>query len=192
MLGVVALTWASTARAQDMALSTVLIEGEDWQLVAAGYKFTEAPAVDRDGSVYFVDVPDSLILKIGVDGKPVVWARDTGKTSGLMFGPEGRLYACQSGVKQVVWYDRDAKPTVLATGIAGEVRRPRLRHGLRHQQRPSVQAHAQDQGNATLSLANCGGFQVDNGSNAVIKHPKSAETPDVLRVVALTAKCFIF
>lgn len=102
-----------------MPLSQVLIEGENWQLVAEGYKFTEAPAIDQDGSVYFVDVPESLILKIGADGKPVVWARDTGNASGLMFGPEGRLYACQSGSKKVVWYDRDARPTVIAEEIAG-------------------------------------------------------------------------
>ena len=110
---------ASVARAQDMALSQVLIDGEGWQLVAEGYKFTEAPAVDKDGSVYFVDVPESLIYKIGADGKPAVWAKDTGKASGLMFGPEGRLYACQSGTKKVVWYDRDAKPTVIAEEIPG-------------------------------------------------------------------------
>lgn len=109
----------SSVSAQDMPLSQVLIEGENWQLVAEGYKFTEAPAIDQDGSVYFVDVPESLILKIGADGKPVVWARDTGNASGLMFGPEGRLYACQSGSKKVVWYDRDARPTVIAEEIAG-------------------------------------------------------------------------
>ena len=68
LLSLLALPWSSAARAQDMALSTVLIEGENWQLVAEGYKFTEGPAVDRDGTVYFVDVPDSLILKIGGDG----------------------------------------------------------------------------------------------------------------------------
>lgn len=110
---------ASVAGAQDMALSQVLIDGEGWQLVAGGYKFTEGPAVDTDGSVYFVDVPESLIYKIGADGKPVVWAKETGKASGLMFGPEGRLYACQSGTKKVVWYDRDAKPTVIAEAIPG-------------------------------------------------------------------------
>ena len=109
----------SVAGAQDMPLSQVLIDGEGWQLVAEGYKFTEAPAIDKDGSVYFVDVPESLILKIGADGKPVVWAKETGKASGLMFGPEGRLYACQSGTKKVVWYDRDARPTVIAEEIPG-------------------------------------------------------------------------
>jgi sugar lactone lactonase YvrE len=113
------LSISSLVLAQDMPLSQVLIDGEGWKLVAEGYKFTEPPAVDKDGTVYFVDVPESLILKIDADGKPVVWAKDTGKASGLMFGPEGRLYACQSGTKKVVWYDRDSKPTVIAEDIAG-------------------------------------------------------------------------
>lgn len=113
------LSLVAVSRAQDMPLSQVLIDGEGWQLVAEGYQFTEGPAVDKDGTVYFVDVPQSLILKIGDHGKPVVWAKNTGKASGLMFGPEGRLYACQGETKQVVWYDRDAKPTVIATDIAG-------------------------------------------------------------------------
>ena len=102
-----------------MPLSQVLSDGEGWQLVAEGYKFTEGPAIDKGGTVYFVDVPESVILKIGSDGKAVVWAKDTGKASGLMFGPAGRLYACQGGTKKVVWYDRDAKPTVIAEDIAG-------------------------------------------------------------------------
>ena len=40
----VAAVWLSLLAplpAQDMALSTVLIDGEGWQLVAEGYKFTE-------------------------------------------------------------------------------------------------------------------------------------------------------
>ena len=118
----VAAVWLSLLvplAAQDMPLSQVLIDGEGWQLVAEGYKFTEGPAIDKDGTVYFVDVPESVILKIGSDGKAVPWAKETGKASGLMFGPEGRLYACQGGTKKVVWYDRDAKPTVIAEDIAG-------------------------------------------------------------------------
>lgn len=110
-------TVSSAVVAQDMPLSQVLIDGEGWQLMADGYKFTEGPAVDKDGTIYFVDVPASLIFKIGTDGKPAVWAKDTGKASGLMFGPEGRLYACQSETKKIVWYDRDAKPTVLASDV---------------------------------------------------------------------------
>ena len=35
--------------AQDMSVSGVLIDGQGWQLIGEGYKFTEGPAVDAEG-----------------------------------------------------------------------------------------------------------------------------------------------
>jgi sugar lactone lactonase YvrE len=35
----------------------------------------------------------------------------------LAFGPDGRLYACQSGRKKIVAYDADGKETVIAEGL---------------------------------------------------------------------------
>jgi gluconolactonase len=108
-----------TMFAQDMPLTQVLVDGEDWQLVGEGYQFTEGPATDREGNVFFVDVPASQIWKVSVSGQVTLFAKETGKASGLMFGPEGRLYACAGETKQVVWYDAAAKPHVVAEGIAG-------------------------------------------------------------------------
>lgn len=71
----------------------LLIEGEDWQLVSEGHKFTEGPAVDTDGNVYFTDIPKNKIHKISVDGKVSVASDDSNRAAGLMFGPEGYLYA---------------------------------------------------------------------------------------------------
>ncbi|MGE5192045.1 MAG: SMP-30/gluconolactonase/LRE family protein [Deltaproteobacteria bacterium] len=95
----------SLALAQDMSVSDVLIEGEGWRLVAEGYKFTEGPAVDADGQVYFTDIPNSRIYKIGLDDKVSVFAENTANTNGLMFGPEGLLYGCRNGEKKIVTYD---------------------------------------------------------------------------------------
>lgn len=121
--GMLALVMVSTITnsviAQDMPLSQVLIDGEGWQLVADGYKFTEAPAVDAAGNVFFVDVPASQILKVDLAGKVSIFAEQTGNASGLMFGPEGRLYACGSGNKEVAWYNTNGQRTVLADGIPG-------------------------------------------------------------------------
>jgi sugar lactone lactonase YvrE len=105
--------------AQDMPLTQVLIDGEGWQLVAEGYQFTEGPATDAQGQVYFVDVPASRIWKIDAAGTVSRFAENTGRASGLDFGPDGRLYACQSETKRIVWYDAAAKEHVVAEGIAG-------------------------------------------------------------------------
>lgn len=109
---------ASTAMAQDMSLSQVLIEGEGWKLVSEGHQFTEGPAPDRDGNVYFVDVPTSKIFRIDAQsGDVAVFAEETGKASGLVFGADGKLYACQFEGKKVVWYDHQAKLHVIIENI---------------------------------------------------------------------------
>ena len=111
-----------TAAAQDMQLHEILVEGEGWQLVGDGYKFTEGPVADAAGRVYFTDVGGSKIYRLDDEGKPAVFVDDAGNPSGLKFGPGGKLYCCQYNRKRVVTYDpsaADAKAseTVLASEI---------------------------------------------------------------------------
>lgn len=95
----------------------VLGVGSEWQLVSEGHGFTEGPAVNSKGEVFFTDIPNSRIHKIALDGKVTVFAEDTGKANGLMFGPDGRLYACANGRKQVVAYDEGGRASVIAEGL---------------------------------------------------------------------------
>ena len=101
---------------QDMPLSQVLIDDEPWELVGEGYGFTEGPSVDQDGTVYFTDVPASIIYRIRGDEKPVVFAEETDRTSGLMFGPLG-LYGCSSASRSILLFDADGKKSPLARGV---------------------------------------------------------------------------
>lgn len=101
----------------DMALNGVLIKGEEWELVGEGYKFTEGPAVDAEGQVYFTDIPNSKIYKIGLDGKVTQFAENTYETNGLMFGGDGKLYGCQNGLKKIVAFDKDAKAETIADEV---------------------------------------------------------------------------
>ena len=107
----------ASAPAQDMALSGVLIDGEEWQLVSQGHKFTEGPAVDAEGRVYFTDVPESKIFRVELDGKVTLFDEKTANTNGLMFGPDGLLYGCRNGDKQIVAYNAKGEYTVVAEGV---------------------------------------------------------------------------
>src|SRR5262245_65482501 len=89
---------ASSLRAQnlagDMALSKILIDGEDWQLVAEGFGFTDGACADADGNFYFMDIgKGTSIQRITPDGKTGPFIESAPKCSGLTFGPDGRLYA---------------------------------------------------------------------------------------------------
>ena len=106
----------------------VLLEGEDWQLVSQGHGFTEGPAVNERGEVFFTDLASNRIHKVALDGKVTVFAENTGGANGLMFGPDSRLYAASNGKKAIVAYDEDgtAQPAVesvesndLAVGTEG-------------------------------------------------------------------------
>ncbi|MBZ5593982.1 MAG: SMP-30/gluconolactonase/LRE family protein [Acidobacteriia bacterium] len=98
-------------------VTTVLDPDSDWQMVSHGHKFTEGPAVDRDGNVFFTDIPNNRIHKIDTSGKVTVFKEDSGGANGLMFGPDGRLYACQNGRKRIVAYAADGAESVIAEGV---------------------------------------------------------------------------
>lgn len=90
---------------------------EPWQLVGEGYKFTEGPAANARGDVFFTDIPANRIYKIGADGKPVVFVEGSSGANGLMFGPNGRMYAAQDGKKRIVSYDAAGREQVVAEGL---------------------------------------------------------------------------
>ena len=103
----------------DEALSKVLIDGEDWKLVAEGFGFTDAACADAQGNFYFSDLSKGIIHVVSPDGKVSRFIENGPKISGLKFGPDGRLYACTQGPKkQVVAIALPSKTiTVLADDV---------------------------------------------------------------------------
>jgi gluconolactonase len=98
-------------------VTEILDPSSSWELVSEGHKFTEGPAVSPSGEVFFTDIPNNRIHKIDATGKVTVFKEDTGAANGLMFGPDGKLYACQNGRKRIVAYSMDGAETVIAEGV---------------------------------------------------------------------------
>jgi gluconolactonase len=105
-------------KSKNPTLDALLTPGEDWQLVSEGHRFTEGPAANAKGEVYFTDGANNKIFKVGLDGKVIEFATNTNRASGQAIGPDGRLYAV-NGQQQIVAYDADGKMTVIAEGIRG-------------------------------------------------------------------------
>src|SRR6267154_2715322 len=49
--------------------SNIIAPGETLQKLASDFTFTEGPASDADGNVFFTDQPNDRILKWNLDGK---------------------------------------------------------------------------------------------------------------------------
>ncbi|HVW37643.1 MAG TPA: hypothetical protein VHB99_10075, partial [Pirellulales bacterium] len=63
--------------------------------LAAQVAFTEGPAVDAAGNVYFSDIENNRILKLAADGTRSVFREPSHRTNGQTFDREGRLLHCE-------------------------------------------------------------------------------------------------
>jgi gluconolactonase len=100
----------------------IIPKGATPEKVAGGCKFTEGPAADADGNLFFTDSPRNLVLVLRPDGKLETWDKDSGDANGMRFDPKGRLVACcgEGGARAVVRYDKEGKKTVLADRYDGK------------------------------------------------------------------------
>jgi gluconolactonase len=81
--------------------------------LAGGFKFTEGPAADKKGNVYFTDIPNSRIHKWSVDGKLSTFKENSGRANGLFFDKKSNLLACEGGTGKLVSISPNGKTTVL-------------------------------------------------------------------------------
>lgn len=65
--------------------------------VAASVAFTEGPAQDRDGNVYFTETVNSRIMRLAPSGALTVWRENSNGANGLLVDAENRLVACEAG-----------------------------------------------------------------------------------------------
>ena len=63
--------------------------------IAATLAFTEGPASDRDGNVYFTDIVNQRIMKLRADGVLTTYREHSNVANGLLVDPQGRLIACE-------------------------------------------------------------------------------------------------
>ena len=71
--------------------------GAKVEKLAGDFKFTEGPASDPEGNVYFTDQPNDRILKWSADGQLSTFLQPAGRSNGLCFDKAGNLLACADG-----------------------------------------------------------------------------------------------
>ncbi len=91
-------------------------------LVASEYEFTEGPAVDKDGNVFFTDQPNDRILKWTAGNNSVsTYLHPSGRANGLYFDHKGNLLACADEKNQLWRIDSEKNVTVLVSDFKGKL-----------------------------------------------------------------------
>ncbi|SHM62080.1 gluconolactonase [Cyclobacterium lianum] len=89
--------------------------------VGEGYSFTEGPAVDREGNVFFTDQPNNKIYKWKFStGEITVFSEDAGRSNGLYFNREGDLIACADLENELWSFDKEGNAEVLIENFKGK------------------------------------------------------------------------
>lgn len=106
------------AKTQDMPLSQVLIDGEEWEVAAEGFEFADGLSTDTEGNLYFSDVKGgTAVYKVDLEGEMSEFIKEAPGISGLQWGSDNRLYACVAREQRVVVFDKEGKETELVNEV---------------------------------------------------------------------------
>ena len=103
------------------AESGIIAPGATVQKLAGDFAFTEGPASDREGNVFFTDQPNDRILKWSVKGKLSTFMQPCGRANGLAFDRKGYLWACADEKNELWCIDRKGKPKVIVKDYQGKL-----------------------------------------------------------------------
>lgn len=112
-LSAVLLSCGSFKKQKQADQSFPVAKGAALEMISNSFSFTEGPASDKDGNVFFTDQPNNRIWKYGVSGKLTLFKENAGRANGMYFAPDGKLIACADESNQLWALSTDGHVKVL-------------------------------------------------------------------------------
>lgn len=104
------------------AENSLIADGAKVEVLGDGYEFTEGPAVDRRGNVFFTDQPNDRIVKWNAaNGTFTDWLKPAGRSNGTYFDKHGNLIACADEKNELWSIAPSKKITVLVSEFGGKL-----------------------------------------------------------------------
>ena len=98
----------------------IIAKNEKVKLAGTGFKFTEGPAVNSKGQVYFTDQPNDKIhiwdQKKGIS----LYLEGTRRSNGMYFNANQQLVSCADENNQLVYFDKNKKLHVIHENYEGK------------------------------------------------------------------------
>ena len=91
------------------------------RLLDSSFQFTEGPAADSKGNVYFTDQPNDRIMIWTTDGRLETFMQPAGRSNGLYFDLRGNLLACADEKNQLWEIDSEKNVVVLVKDLGGKL-----------------------------------------------------------------------
>ena len=110
-----------TAATSFAAEPSVIAPGAKVEKLAGDFKFTEGPAADPAGNIFFTDQPNDRILKWSLDGQLSTFMQPSGRSNGMYFDRKGNLISCADENNQLWSIDPAGKVTVLVRDYQGRL-----------------------------------------------------------------------
>lgn len=88
-------------------------------LIDSSFSFTEGPAPDKQGNVFFTDQPNDKIWEYDINGKLSVFMDKTGRANGLYFDAKGNIISCSDEHDELWSIDPEKNATVLVKDYRG-------------------------------------------------------------------------
>lgn len=112
----------SGAAVSNASAADLIAPGAKLEKLGGGYAFTEGPAADRDGNVFFTDQPNDRIVKWdAATGTFSDWLKPAGRSNGTYFDKDGNLIACADDRNELWSISPDKKVTVLVKEFGGKL-----------------------------------------------------------------------
>ena len=116
------LSLCLTLNAQFMDKNDIIAEGATLELLGDGFTFTEGPAPDDKGNVYFTDQPNNTIVKWNHStGELSVFMDDAGRSNGMYFDHDGNLITCADKDNELWKINMEGEVTVLVDNWDGKL-----------------------------------------------------------------------
>ena len=119
LVGIVVCNLSAIAQSEKKKQSSIIAKDAAVVKAGDGYSFTEGPAVDPEGNVFFTDQPNDKILKWSTDGTVSVFMEGAGRSNGLYFDNDGNLLSCADLNNELWLIDKTKKVTVLIKDFEG-------------------------------------------------------------------------